>query len=51
MPKVTWKVIKGNGPYAYVQKTERDGDITRSVHVAYLGAYGAKGLVPTEAYK
>ena len=49
--KVVWKVVKGCGPYAYLQKSERHGTDVTSKHVAYLGAYGARGLVPSDAYE
>ena len=38
--KIAWKYINGHGPYAYVQRTVRDGDSTTSEHVAYLGCAG-----------
>ena len=37
MSKITWKVINGCGPYAYVQGTERVGKTVRSPHEYYLG--------------
>ena len=50
MAKVVWKTVNGNGPYAYLQKSERNGNSTKSVHVAYLGTYGNRDLFPTDAY-
>ena len=43
--KITLKYINGYGPYAYLQKSVRDGDSTSSKHVAYLGRLGGN-LVP-----
>ena len=47
MVKVAWKVIKGNGPYAYLQKSVKkpNGSVT-SQHLAYLGGIGKKGMFP-----
>lgn len=40
MVKVTWKVIKGYGPYAYLQDTVKSGGVVSSKHLAYLGKAG-----------
>ena len=45
MAKVSWKTIKGYGPYAYLQMTVREGKHTYSKHLAYLGGYGVGGIV------
>ena len=47
MVKVAWKVINGNGPYAYLQKSVKhpDGTVT-SEHIAYLGGIKPGGPVP-----
>ena len=42
--KVAWKYIKGYGPYAYLQSSERDGDSVTSKHVRYLGRAGGNLL-------
>ena len=49
MAKVVWKTIKGCGPYAYLQRSLRDGQNVRSEHIAYLGSCD-RGLVPGEDY-
>ena len=51
MVKVAWKVIKGNGPYAYLQKSVKkpNGSVT-SQHLAYLGGIGKKGMFPGKSF-
>ena len=46
MAKIAWKVIKGYGPYAYLQRTVTTGGKVISKHIAYLGKAGVGGLVP-----
>ena len=41
MSKITWKVIYGCGPYAYLQGTERVGGTVHSPHEQYLGKIGS----------
>ena len=41
MSKITWKVINGCGPYAYLQGTERVGATVHSPHIRYLGKIGS----------
>ena len=46
--KITWKTIKGNGPYAYLQKSTVNAQgVPVSKHVAYLGKIGNK-VVPMD---
>ena len=59
MAYIRWKVINGNGPYAYLVESVRDGDKVESRHLAYLGTtvnpgatvdlarYGRKGQSAT----
>ena len=51
MVKVACKVIKGNGPYAYLQKSVKkpNGSVT-SQHLAYLGGIGKKGMFPGKSF-
>ena len=46
MSKIAWKVIKGYGPYAYLQRSIKSGGKVTSKHLAYLGKAGVGGLVP-----
>ena len=47
MVKIAWKVHKGCGPYAYLQKSvRRPNGKVYSEHLAYLGKLGTNGLVP-----
>ena len=46
MAKIAWKVIKGYGPYAYLQRSIKSGGKVTSKHLAYLGKAGVGGLVP-----
>ena len=46
--KITWKTIKGNGPYAYLQRSTVNAQgVPVSKHVAYLGKIGNK-VVPMD---
>ena len=46
MANIAWKVIRGHGPYAYLQRSVKsDGGVT-SKHLAYLGKIGTGELVP-----
>ena len=46
--KISWKTIKGNGPYAYLQKTVKNASgVPVSKHIAYLGKIGNK-VVPMD---
>ena len=51
MVKVAWKVINGNGPYAYLQKSvkQANGSVV-SQHLAYLGGVGKKGMFPGKSF-
>ena len=49
MVKMTWKVINGYGPYAYLQKSVKSGGKVVSDHIAYLGKAG-KGPIPGKHY-
>ena len=43
-------MIRGSGPYAYLQKSVRDGKRVHSAHLAYLGAYGEDNLIPSKMF-
>ena len=45
--KIAWKMINGYGPYAYLQRSVRDGESVTSEHVKYLGT----SVQPGEDYK
>ena len=40
MAKVSWKTIKGYGPYAYLQESVWVGGTSITKHIAYLGKFG-----------
>ena len=42
MPKVAWKIVYGCGPYAYLQRSRREGNTVISDHIKYLGKLGAQ---------
>ena len=45
MAKITWKIVNGCGPYAYLQRSVRQGDRVTSEHIQYLGKLGAASKV------
>ena len=50
--KVAWKVVRGHGPYAYLQESvwKGDGKVV-SKHIKYLGPFGKSGVFPGKRVK
>ena len=46
MVNIAWKVIRGHGPYAYLQRSVKSDGAVTSKHLAYLGKIGTEELVP-----